>query len=412
MARKNRLFAKLASDVDTSGNIIQSGLADGVGGAGVTVYDSTGALGYSGNDNGDQAYVKSNNRLYIWDSVGWYNVALINNAPNITSVTDTSDNSTPFTLATDGSTQTIITIVAADSDGDPLTYTFTKGTGFDSIATVSQDSSVFTITPLSQDSAGAAESGTLTFKVSDGINTSSSISTFNLVFDTGFIRFTDAFMQTITTNSNYTIPGSASATLSDTPGTAYPSITNGLISAGGTNYGNHYWFEETANHNHTKGVEINQHPWYTRSTGSIEFWIRYSGTYNAREYVFGDKYMGTGGSVYGITWLRDNTTNASIYVGGVSAGNEQTSTLTNNTWYHAYFAKSGTNVWLYLNGSLESSWNVSENTNPGNKIRFFNNASASAGAAIRIAGINISDNNTLLYATTGGSTISGIEYPT
>jgi len=183
---RSRLLSKLAKDINTDGDIIQAGLADGVGGAGVTVFDSTEDLTYSGNDNGDQAYVKSNNRLYIWDSVGWYNVALINNAPSITSVTDSGGGTTPFTLATDG-TATVITIVASDSDGDQLTYSVIKGTGFDSIATLSQDSSVFTITPFSQDSVGDATSGTLTFKATDGINiVSSALQTFTLSFSPDF----------------------------------------------------------------------------------------------------------------------------------------------------------------------------------------------------------------------------------
>jgi len=182
MASRTRQFAKLPKDIDTDGNIGQAGLAEGVGGAGVTVYDSTGLLTSVGNTNGDQAYVQSNNRLYLWDSTGWYNVALINRTPTISSITDADGNTTPFTLATDGST-TVITIVAQDSDGEAITYTVTKGTGFDSIATISQDSSVFTITPLSEDSAGSTTSATLTFNATDGSNIASSAAqTFTLQF--------------------------------------------------------------------------------------------------------------------------------------------------------------------------------------------------------------------------------------
>jgi len=180
---KNSFLSEFASSVNTSGKLPTSALATTPG---VTVYDSIGSLPYSGNDNGNQAYVQSNNRLYIWDSVGWYSIALINTAPNISSITDSDGGTTPFTLADDGSTQTVITITAADSDGDPITYSVIKGTGFDSIATLSQDSSVFTITPFSQDSAGTATSGTLTFKATDGINVvSSAAQTFTLNFVSG-----------------------------------------------------------------------------------------------------------------------------------------------------------------------------------------------------------------------------------
>lgn len=180
---KNRRFAKIANDVTADGTLTAAAISPDVDlGGGITVYDSTGLLPYVGNEAGDQAFVNSNNRLYIWEGAGWYNVALINRSPSILSVTDAEGFASPFTLADDGSTPTIVTITAADSDGDPITYTVTKGSGFDSIATVSQDSSVFTITPLSEDSVGVAISGTLTFNVSDGVNISSSVSTFRTDF--------------------------------------------------------------------------------------------------------------------------------------------------------------------------------------------------------------------------------------
>jgi len=181
---RNRIFSKLAKGINIDGDIISSGIAPTVElGGGVTMYDSISLLPYVDNTEGDKAFVNATNRLYLWDGNGWYNVALVQRSPIISSITDSGGGTTPFTLATDGATQTIITIVAADSDGDALTYTVTKGSGFDSIASLSQDSSVFTITPLSEDSAGVATSGTLTFQVTDGINTTTSAAqTFSLTF--------------------------------------------------------------------------------------------------------------------------------------------------------------------------------------------------------------------------------------
>ena len=49
------------------------------------------------------------------------------------------------------------------------------------MATVSQDSSVFTITPKSEANA-TTSTGTLTFKATDGVNIASEISTFTLTF--------------------------------------------------------------------------------------------------------------------------------------------------------------------------------------------------------------------------------------
>ena len=180
MPSRSRLFSKVATDVDASGNLKAEAIASDVS-FGATVYQSTDNLPYVGNSTGDQAYVKDNNRFYIWDSAGWYNVALINRAPAISSVQDSDGNTTPFTLAIDG-TATTITITAADSDGDPITYSATADSDFNGLATVSDSDNVFTITPFSQDSA-TTSSGTITFKATDGVNIASSgVQTFTLNF--------------------------------------------------------------------------------------------------------------------------------------------------------------------------------------------------------------------------------------
>ncbi len=154
--------------------------AAGVGGS-VTTYSTPANLPTSGNEAGDQAFVSSNNRLYIWNGSGWYNIALINTSPSFSSSPDGT-----YELATDGSTTTI-TLVAADPEGLDITYTTTTDSNFDGLATVSNDSSVFTITPRSEDSA-TAESGNLTFKASDGVNLVSAISQFTLTFATAAIE--------------------------------------------------------------------------------------------------------------------------------------------------------------------------------------------------------------------------------
>ena len=145
-----------------------------------TNYDSIGSLPTSGNVLGEQALVtgdSSTDRLYIWEGSAWYQVALIQNSPTFT----TSPEST-YALATDGATTTVITLAATDPEGFPVTFSATTNVGFDSIATLSQDSSVFTVTPFSEDSAGVSRTGTITFKASDGISVASAISTFTITF--------------------------------------------------------------------------------------------------------------------------------------------------------------------------------------------------------------------------------------
>jgi len=177
-----------------------------VSAGGVTVYANLDVLPYVGNSDGDQAFVQSNNRLYIWNNSGWFNVALINNAPNITSITDHDGGISPFTLALDGTTNTVITITATDSDSDPLTYTAITDPSFDGIATLSISNNVITVTPLSQNNVSGS-SGTVTVKVTDNVNISSSIITFRFLYE--FLGPLDPTSFTYTSADTYQWDGDA-----------------------------------------------------------------------------------------------------------------------------------------------------------------------------------------------------------
>ena len=175
----NRKVARRFSRAVENNNFTSTGSIAGQ----AVFYDSTSDLPTSNIANGSQGYVVSNQRLYIRGTGGWYNIATINNSPSISSVRSDSGLSSPFNLAKDGITTTVIKINATDSEGFPLTFTATTDVGFDSIGTVSsQDSSVFTITPFSEESAGTATTGTITFKASDGVNIASEVASFVLTF--------------------------------------------------------------------------------------------------------------------------------------------------------------------------------------------------------------------------------------
>ena len=112
-----------------------------VGNVGTTVYDSLGALPVAGLTAGQQAFVSANNRLYISNGNGWYNVASVNATPTL------SLSSTGTIALTPGSATTI-TMTAADSDNSDANLALTLESGGDlfKFATISQDSSVVTIT--------------------------------------------------------------------------------------------------------------------------------------------------------------------------------------------------------------------------------------------------------------------------
>ena len=143
---------------------------------GTTTYDVIGDLPLSGNEAGDQAFVIATNRLYLWSGAGWYNIAIINTTPTFSTGPDAS-----YTLASDGVTTTVISLLATDPEGFAVTYSVVADSDFNGLATVSQDSSVFTITPKSEANA-TTSTGTLTFKATDGVNIASEISTFTLSF--------------------------------------------------------------------------------------------------------------------------------------------------------------------------------------------------------------------------------------
>ena len=185
-----------ASNLSTLANVLDDGSdgqflkSTGSGGvafdtvaAGAVVYATADLLPLSGNSAGDMAYVTATNRFYINNGSGWYSVSLVNTNPNITSVQDASSNTTPFTLATDG-TATVITVTAADPEEIPLTYGYSVTSGSLNGSTVAQgtgsNTNVFTVTPhASQDATF-----TLTFTASDGINQATSANAFSLSFVT------------------------------------------------------------------------------------------------------------------------------------------------------------------------------------------------------------------------------------
>ena len=146
---------------------------------------------------GEQAFVEGSNRLYMWNGTGWYNVALINETPAWDS--GGQPNAT-YSLSSDSpQSSTTVTLAAADPEGLPINYSYITGGSMDSIATVSQDSSVFTITPKTSVQAPDGGTGTITFRASDGVNILPYQSTFTLTF---IVEMNDIDNSTLTRTTN------------------------------------------------------------------------------------------------------------------------------------------------------------------------------------------------------------------
>ena len=118
----------------------------------------------------------------MWNGSGWYKIAIVNNAPFWDS---TGEPGSTFELALDG-TATTVTVLAQDSEGLPLTYSYQTGGAMATMASISQGGAgnrTYTITPDSVGAVGEGLStGTLTFRASDGVNILSKQSTFTINF--------------------------------------------------------------------------------------------------------------------------------------------------------------------------------------------------------------------------------------
>ena len=191
---------------------IRNEAIEDAGAGGLTVYATKEDLPTTNLTEGDQAYVSGNRRLYVSNGSGWYNVALVNATPTLT-----ISPSGAIELSTEG-TNTVITLTGTDSDNavDGLAFSVESDGSFAGLGTLSQDSSVFTITPLSEDSA-TTTSSTLTFKASDGISFGSGTSVLNLLFEIPNSQYTTFLLQTDASQSDAQVDTSTNThTLTET----------------------------------------------------------------------------------------------------------------------------------------------------------------------------------------------------
>lgn len=304
-----------------------------------SIYDSAGLLPTSGVANGTQAYVTANQKLYIRATGGWYNVATVNTTPTISSVADASSNTSPFDLAKDGSTTTVITITATDSEGFPLTFSAVANSGFNGLATVAQDSSVFTITPKTEAAATTTE-GTLTFRASDGVNIASEIATFTLTFKIADSRFTTTLIKASGNNGVNTTINDASSNNNTI------TVTGNAVAQAHTPY--HpagYSFQVKGN---SDGIAIDSgyftsnSTWWTSSGFTMEGWINLSATNNTA--IWDNRSSGTSG------WMLNYNNTAgkiAIYTGSFQAFD---TTITKDAWHYIALTVSGTSANLYVDG--------------------------------------------------------------
>lgn len=333
--------AVAADNIATDGSLAISG---------VTTYTNLSDLPSTGVNAGDLGFVTANNGLYIRGTSGWYVIALVNTSP-----TYTTSPASSYNLATDGSTTTVITIVATDPEGFAITYSAIADTNFNGLATVSQgtgnNTNVFTVTPKSQANA-TTTSGTLTFRASDSVNNTDVVSTFNLVF--------------ITTTEN-------------------SKKTTFLLKANGDN-GTNGTITDSSSSGHTVSINGDAHPStftpykdggystrfntaqsYIRTGSSADFDIGGTGDWSYEAYIRVDKdhtfnnysrgfglgpYYSNAKSFGLLLWDNDNSGYITSYWYDNAIGRKLISSQKFETgkWNHIAVSRTGTHIAIFYNG--------------------------------------------------------------
>ena len=318
---------------------IRSSWSTGASEGGVNVYATKEDLPTSGLTSGDQAYVTSNSRFYISNGSGWYNVALVNATPALT-ISPTG----VIELSTEG-TATTITLTATDSDNavDGLTFSVESDGSFAGLASLSQDSSVFTITPLSQDSA-TTSSATLTFKASDGISFGTGDRTLSLTFAIQNSRYTTLLLKADTTKSD------AQTDLSSNASTV--GEVNQVFSTAHTPYHPGGYSTYFDGNDEIEVTEDSDEFEFGTSDYTIEWWFNVNTISGVQCMVTNSEPTDWQGCWYGLN-------NANLYIlhgNGSNTWNIKTgSAVETNRWYHIAVVNNSGTISVYLDGSTTTS---------------------------------------------------------
>ena len=168
-----------AQVLSTNGNGVLTWVtaAGGGGGGGVTSYALEANLPVSAT-NGDLGYVTGTQKMYLYNGTIWvlvFTATTPNLAPAITAGPDAG-----YLLSTSG-TPVVITMAAQDPESVPITWSYTITAGnLGSVATITQSTNVFTITPSTITTNGGTFE--LTITASDGVNLANARTNFRLRF--------------------------------------------------------------------------------------------------------------------------------------------------------------------------------------------------------------------------------------
>ena len=361
--KTNRGFTSLANKVDAIDSADVTQILSTVSASSLEVYDTLDSLPTSSLTKGGQGYVKATQRLYVSDSFGWYSMALVNLSP-----TQTLNPSGNITLSTDG-TSTIVTITATDSDQPDAHLTYSVESDGNMLATgttVTQDSSVFTITPLTEAGGAVAGNFTLTFKTTDSVNIASTTKDFSLAFtaqpvsgSASTISLVKAHGNNIT-NSDITYYNSFNTQSGFTEAGDPTASTFSPYRSGGYSA----YFDGSGDY-----LEVD-----LGSNGgpdgdcTFEFWVYYTDTStNSGFFHLSSTSGGFSGSNNAFGLGKQQGT-FRIYKGSSGAVAGATAHVDyDNTWVHLALVRSSGTVTLYINGVADANTGTNNNDNSGKR---------------------------------------------
>jgi hypothetical protein len=342
MPSKSRLFSQLIAG---SGQIKADRLSDDI--STIEQVATTEDLTAVGNTVGDQRVI--NNNLYIWNGSGWYRIALINASPTWDSG---GQPAASYELDADSPQDaTVITLAASDPDGLSISYNYVTSGSMDSMATISQDSSVFTITPktVSEVGEGAELTGSITFRASDGVNILPYVSSFTLSFIT------------IIANSNHTTLLATATGTSDNNNITDASTNNHTITVNGDAHAGTFspyrsggystYFDGSGDWLELTGTALGN------GNFTVEAWVWLDSLkdYNV---IYDDR--ATGSSATGLALGVTSTGAPYLYTNnGFQITSSQTCTA--KKWHHISLVRSSGVITIYLDGTSGGTYSSSAN---------------------------------------------------
>ncbi len=326
--------------------------------------DMAALIAKTGMSTGDQAYISSTDKLYLYTGTGWYLIATVqNDAPSAITNVDSE-----YELAADG-TPTVITAVSTDPEGFPLTWSYAITSGsLGSTATISQTDNVFTITP----STNSADYGTFTLTISatDGANGAvNKVTSMSLNFVVDNSRYTTLLATATDTSDNSNVTDSSTnnhvITVQGDPRTGtFSPYRNGGYSTYFDGSGGDY-------------LQLPSDAGFSFGTGdfTVECWVYYPPIANTNgKMIIDSRPTSTNGSY----WNFGSTSTGILTF--ATGGNTVSDTVARpDQWVHYAVTRSGTSLRLFANGTLVASTTDSSNISSGSPTIGKNAFSGQAG---------------------------------